>query len=197
MSYPKRICVSTYPKIRIVISKKDRLGRTGHIDWKRQVPSAVAGVPMFNTAGIDVVTNDLAGGVYLICKSRDCVRHCECCDCPVRANESRLRLVAEDNGANKNFIVVNSQWDRIQGAGDIQLKKRWVLRVHELITVKSAIASVQVFAYDMAFDVNAAALSHVPGVVRCHDRAAEVAVSQLENKTLNAPAGIGHTANGV
>ena len=66
-----------------------------------------------------------------------------------------------------------------------------------LITMKRAIASVQVFAYHMAFDVNASTLRDMSGVVRINDRVAKVAVSELENKALHCVAGIDHGANGV
>ena len=65
------------------------------------------------------------------------------------------------------------------------------------ITMKGAIACVQVFADAMAQDIDASALSIVPGVVRIRERGAELAQAVLVNKTLLFPADVDHSANGV
>src|SRR5690242_17019117 len=172
MGHAERICVSAHSPIRVVVSQQECSGRAWRIDWKGQVTSTVAQVSMWNLAAIEVIANDLAGGIHLIGVSRACPRHCECRDCPVRANEGRLRLVAESYGANENFIIINSQWDRIQGASDILINK---IRVDQLVTMKCTICSILVLAYDMPFNVNAPALSQVTSVIGIDERVAEVA----------------------
>ena len=166
----------------------------GHVDWKRQIASAVARVAVRNSVGVNVVTHDLVGRVKLISKSRGCPGHCERCDYSVQANEGRLRLITENDNANKVAGIVNSQWDRVPERRRHRTEEVWV---DQLITVKRAIAFIQVFADDMASVVNASALSQVPGVVQLMNRVAEVAVSELVNKTLNCPAGVDYSANGV
>ena len=72
----------------------------------------------------------------------------------VHPGEGRLRSVAENSCANKIAGIVYSQWNRVHGAGNIELR---IIEVLQQITVKVAIAS-EVFAAGIPFVVNAAAL---------------------------------------
>ena len=106
----------------------------------------------------------------------------------MQANEGRLGTVTENGSPNKIADIVDSQWHRIQGVGEIELSKdegnNFVLcnlALHQ-ITVKGAIASVHVFAANMALVVNASALSNVPGIIRRSEREAEPLLFYLVNK---------------
>src|SRR5437867_5517616 len=111
MSRACRICIATDPPTGIIVSKQHRSGRTGHVDWKRQVASGIAGVPVFDPVGVDVVTDDLVIGIYLISKGCGCVWHFKRNDnsLTVKANERWLRTVTENSSTNNVAGIVNSQ----------------------------------------------------------------------------------------
>jgi len=56
---PRRVRISTHSPIQRVISKQHRFGRTRHVDWKRQVASAVAGKAVCDPVGVYIGTDDL------------------------------------------------------------------------------------------------------------------------------------------
>ena len=100
--------ISTHPPIQTIISKQIRSGRTRHVDWKRQVASAVAGEPVVDPIGVDIVTHDLVCVGYLISKGRGCAWHCERADLLVDTRESWLGTVRETTSTNKATVIVNS-----------------------------------------------------------------------------------------
>ena len=112
----------------------------------------------------------------------------------VQANEGRLCQVSKSTSTNKAAVIVNCEWKRVQGTGDVELENIGVL---QKITVKVHIACVQVFANGMAQDVDASALGIVPSVVRCRERRAEQLEAEFVNESLRFPGAVIKSANEV
>ena len=114
-----------------------------------------------------------------------------------QANEGWLRTVGKTSSTDKRAVVINGQWHRIHGAGDVDLCKRGHFIVPEEITMESVVACVQVFTDSVSSDIDSPALSIVPSVVWLGVRSAELAKAVLVNKSLLFPAYVDYSADKV